>query len=119
MFNIFIFYMILINNDLNGNKITLFQITPGIPIVTRQLYSKLKLPRIIVCKPFDQNCSRLIHQLLECENIIMNDPGFSSQQYVHNINIHRQMITEMERCFDDEINPNPLSTEKKFDFSPL
>ncbi|CAF0760369.1 unnamed protein product [Rotaria sp. Silwood1] len=47
----------------------------------------IRIPDIDVCQDITTNdCKLLIDQMLKCQQIIFNDPGFSYQQYKGNIN---------------------------------
>ena len=53
----------------------------------------IHIPDITVCQQINtDDCKNLIHYMLKCQQIIFNDPGFSYQQYIGNINIHRQIL---------------------------
>ena len=38
------------------------------------------------------DCSQLVEQMVQCQNLIFNDEGFSYQQYRKNLQVHREML---------------------------
>jgi hypothetical protein len=75
----------------------------------------IHIPDVDICQQMITNdCKSLIHQMLKCQQIIFNDPGFSYQQYKENINVHRQILGKYQsRC---EGTQNDYLANDSFDF---
>ena len=57
----------------------------------------IRIPNVDICQQIKStDCNNLIQQMLKCQQIIFNDPGFSYQQYEENINIFRQILAQYQ-----------------------
>jgi hypothetical protein len=62
----------------------------------------IRVPDIDMCQQIINNdCKNLLDQMLKCQQIIFNDPGFSYQQYRRNINIHKQILVKYQSICED------------------
>lgn len=76
----------------------------------------IRIPDIEVCQEINTNdCKSVIHQMLKCQQIIFNDPGFSYQQYKGNINVHRQILAKYQSMCEG--TQNDYLTNDSFDFT--
>ena len=77
--------------------------------------TNIRIPDIDICHEINTNdCKNLIDQMLKCQDIIFNDPGFSYQQYKENIHVHRQILAKYQsRC---EGTQNDYLLNSSFDF---
>ena len=65
----------------------------------------VRIPDIELCQDISTNdCKLLLHQMLKCQQIIFNDPGFSFQQYKANINVHQQILVKYQSMCEDTQN---------------
>ena len=48
------------------------------------------------------DCTQLMDLMVKCQQIIFNDPGFSYQEYIGNIDIHRQILARYQSMCDDD-----------------
>ncbi|CAF3384864.1 unnamed protein product [Rotaria sp. Silwood1] len=65
----------------------------------------IRIPDIDVCQDITTNdCKLLIDQMLKCQQIIFNDPGFSYQQYKGNINVHQQILVKYQSMCENAQN---------------
>ena len=54
---------------------------------------EIQINDLVMCQSVNTDkCSELVTQMLQCQEIIFYDPGFSYQQYRKNIQIHREML---------------------------
>jgi len=86
------------------------------PLNLELLNINIRIPDIVVCQQIStDDCKDLIHHMLKCQQIIFNDPGFSYQQYIENINIHRQILDKYHSMCEG--TQNDYLTNDSFDFT--
>jgi hypothetical protein len=67
------------------------------PLDIEPLIINIRIPDVVVCEQMNTNdCKSLIYQMLKCQQIIFNDPGFSYQQYKENIDVHREILAKYQ-----------------------
>ncbi len=72
------------------------------PIDIEPLIIDIRIPDIDTCQQIkSDDCKNLINQMLKCQQIIFNDPGFSYQQYNENINVHREILVKYQSICED------------------
>lgn len=68
-----------------------------------------------ICQSTDtNNCKNLFENILKCQQIILNDFGYTSQQYKENIGVHRQILTKYQSTCED--TQNDYFFDDLFDF---
>ena len=57
----------------------------------------IRVPNMDICQEINRHdCKSLAYQILKCQQIIFNDPGFSYQEYRENIRVHRQILVKYQ-----------------------
>ena len=57
----------------------------------------VQMNKPILCQIVNtDNCSELFELIIKCQQMIFNDPGFSYQEYLENIDVHRQMLVKYQ-----------------------
>lgn len=57
----------------------------------------IEVENLVLCQSIDtKDCSTLVDLMVKCQQIIFNDPGFSYQQYITNIETHTQMLAKYQ-----------------------
>ena len=65
----------------------------------------VEIPDIVLCQSIDtDDCSKLINAMVECQKIVFNDPGFSYQQYLQNIQVHRIILDKYQSTCEGRTN---------------
>lgn len=69
--------------------------------------TNIRIPDLVLCQPLNTvDCAKLMDRMLECQQIVFNDPGFSYQQYLENIRVHRQMLVEYQSTCEGMVSSN-------------
>ncbi|CAF3736187.1 unnamed protein product [Rotaria magnacalcarata] len=85
------------------------------PLDIEPLIIDVHIPEIEFCQYIStSDCKLLIRQMLKCQRIIFNDPGFSFQQYNANINAHQQILVKYQSMCED--TQNDYSADNAFDY---
>jgi hypothetical protein len=71
----------------------------SMPVAPSRLSSTIDnhIADLIVCQQtIIDDCKSLIERMLKCQQMIFHDPGYSYQQYVENINVHKQILAKYQ-----------------------
>ncbi|CAF2528621.1 unnamed protein product [Rotaria sp. Silwood2] len=100
---------------INGKQYAIITADRSQPVDIEPLVISIRIPDIDVCQDITTNdCKILIHQMLKCQQIIFNDPGFSYQQYKGNINAHQQILVKYQSMCEG--TQNDYIVNNSFDF---
>lgn len=82
---------------INGQQHVIITPDEAHPLDIEPLIMNIRIPDVDICQYINTNdCKNLIHQILKCQQIIFNDPGFSYQQYIGNIDVHKQILAQYQ-----------------------
>jgi hypothetical protein len=103
-------FMILMNGKQHS------MITTHVPYIdTVTLVTDIRIKDVDICQQvITEDCKSLIDQMLKCQQIIFNDPGFSYQQYIGNIKVHRKILTKYQLTCEG--TQNDYLANDSFDF---
>lgn len=73
--------------------------------VNSEFDSSIKMNDLVMCQPAPtDDCAQLVDRMLQCQEIIFHDRGFSYQQYRENIQIHREMLSNHQlKCSGNNV----------------
>lgn len=74
------------------------------------LSNNIRIADIPVCQDINtDDCKLFMDQMLKCQQIIFNDPGYSYQQYKRNIEIHKQILDKYQSMCESVNNDYMLN----------
>jgi hypothetical protein len=80
-------------------------IIPDISNITIEpLLIDIRISNVALCQQTNAaaaDCVQLMDLMVKCQQIIFNDLGFSYQEYIGNIDMHRQILARYQSMCDD------------------
>ena len=115
MFTLRYFLLVQFELLINSKQLDIVTSNDHQPLDIESSVIDIRIPDVDTClqSPTD-DCKILIHQMIKCQEVIFNDPGFSYQQYKENIHVHRQILAKYQTMC--EITQKDYLANSLFDF---